>query len=148
MLTELLLALNPLSVPARAANGWNLAIKMSGETSGQPMTSTLPNMPEGCRCGLKWYRPDDSEFYTWNYLTVCPVKPEDHTSVWRPAFRTMLSSGSGGGQAPGGARLIIDDGKVSDLVSCTLAYSCLLFWRKLLLMCEHWLSGGIHRGRL
>lgn len=119
--------------------------KMSGETSRE---SPILPMPEGCRCGLEWHTPGDPEWFLWNYLTLCPVKPEDHTSVWRPAFKWMISSGSGGGIAPGGARLMIDDGKVSDLVSCTVAYSSLLFWRKLLLMCEHWLSGGIHRGRL
>ena len=86
---------------------------MSEETSNQ-IVLDLPTMPSGCRCGLKWYEPGDSEFYTWNYLTLCPVQPEQHTSVWRPAFKIMITSGSGGGQAPGGARLIINDGKVSN----------------------------------
>ncbi|KJZ68927.1 hypothetical protein HIM_11681 [Hirsutella minnesotensis 3608] len=67
-------------------------------------------MPEGCRCGLEWRIPDDSEGYTWNYQTVCPVAAKDHP-YWRPFFRHIIASGSGGGQAPGGARIIINDGK-------------------------------------
>ncbi|KJZ68533.1 hypothetical protein HIM_12072 [Hirsutella minnesotensis 3608] len=92
----------------------------SAETVGEASSSSTEvtaatrdiNMPEGCRCGLKWRIPEDSEGYTWNYQTVCPVKPEDHgPAFWRPFFKGIIASGSGGGQAPGGARLIINDGK-------------------------------------
>lgn len=83
---------------------------LAGETTEEGYT-----MPEGCRCGLKWRIPDDAEGFTWNYLTVCPVAPKDHgNTVWRPYFATIIASGSGGGQAPGGGRIIINDGKVCD----------------------------------
>lgn len=75
---------------------------------------TLVDMPEGCRCSLKWRRPDDTEGFTWYYLTICPVKLQDHGDlVYRPMFGEIFNSGAGGGQAFGGARIIIDDGKVS-----------------------------------
>lgn len=91
-----------------------------GEPSPNPEVETVEKgtaeasitMPEGCRCSLTWRMPDDSEGFTWNYLTICPVPLGAHPT-FRPLFQTMLTSGSGGGQAPGGARLMINDGKVS-----------------------------------
>lgn len=123
------LALIPLSGPCEPREPLEiLEQKMSGETSGQ---SPILRMPEGCRCGLEWYAPDDSEGYLWNYLTLCPVRPEDHTVVWRPAFQYMISSGSGGGIAPGGARLMINDGQVCDPLLHLGVFV-------LSLMCNHW----------
>lgn len=82
------------------------------------------NMPEDCRCGLEWRRENDSEGFLWNYQTVCPVAPKDHTAVWRPFFRHIIDSGSGGGQAPGGAQIIINDGKVSSCRSYPQSHGC------------------------
>jgi hypothetical protein len=82
------------------------------EVTTEASTTMSIQMPAGCLCGLKWRIPDESEGFTWNYLTSCPVDFEDHPS-FRPLFKHMLDSGSGGGQAQGGARLVIDDGKVS-----------------------------------
>ncbi len=83
----------------------------TGET--QIASLPVPEMPVGCVCGFEWYRRGSPEWFRWNYQTVCPVKPEDHTAVWRPYFRHILASGSGGGQAPGGAQIMINDGSVS-----------------------------------
>ncbi|OAQ57261.1 hypothetical protein VFPBJ_11774 [Purpureocillium lilacinum] len=90
---------------------------MSAETTDtntvaaeQPPVPSV-DMPEGCRCGFKWRVEGDSEGFLWNYQTVCPVAPKDHTAVWRPFFRHIIDSGSGGGQAPGGAQIIINDGR-------------------------------------
>lgn len=90
-------------------------------TTAAPSEGQTPvvrlDMPEGCRCGLEWRRDDDSEGFRWNYQTVCPVAAKDHTAVWRPFFRQIIDSGSGGGQAPGGAQIIINDGRVSSCLS-------------------------------
>lgn len=87
---------------------------MPGEVTMEESATMSMEMPEGCRCSLKWRIPEDSEGFTWNYLTLCPIKFEDHPS-FRPFFKTALDTGAGGGQAPGGSRLIINDGKVSCL---------------------------------
>lgn len=81
-------------------------------TATEGTIGTYIDMPQDCRCGLKWRNPGDSEGFLWNYQTACPAAPEDHKACWRPFFSSIINTGSGGGQAPGGAQIIINDGKV------------------------------------
>lgn len=69
-------------------------------------------LPQGCLCALRYRDPADAESFTWRYLKMCPVAPEDHTEYWRPYFQFAFSAGGGAAQAPGGGRIIIDRGRV------------------------------------
>ena len=87
----------------------------SNWTVGQGSAVTV-NMPTGCRCGFYPRDGDDPEFFTWKYLTQCPVGPKDHKAVWRPGFKGVIQSHLGLAQLPGGAQIIIDGGYVSDII--------------------------------